>query len=92
MHSFETGKLYATRGIIDAVAEDSNYGNEIMKCLEKYLKKDWGNLCLEDKEANEDALKEDSRILAKYNTTYGAIYIITEWNREFTTILFASEY
>lgn len=42
---------------------------------------------------NDDAVKNsDDRIFARYNNEEGDIYIITEWNREVTTILFPSEY
>lgn len=34
----------------------------------------------------------DDRIFARYNNEEGDVYIITEWDRSVTTILFPSEY
>lgn len=45
------------------------------------------------KKMNDSAIKNnDDRILAKYNYGETAIYIITEWDRSTTTILFVDEY
>ena len=55
---------------------------------------DWGEeLCAEDKQANEDALKYGTRLLSCYRTARGdKLYIITEAGREGTTILLPEEY
>ena len=42
---------------------------------------------------NDDATKNgDDRIFARYNNEEGDIYIITEYDRSATTILFTYEY
>ena len=42
---------------------------------------------------NYDAIENgDDRILASYETYKGKIYIITEWDRSSTTILYPHEY
>ena len=41
---------------------------------------------------NDNALKDGERIVAVYNIGDDKIYIITEWDRSVTTILFPSEY
>ena len=41
---------------------------------------------------NEDAIENDERILARYNTSRGDIYIITERDRSYTTMLYVGEY
>ena len=58
----------------------------------KYCNKDWGDTCKEDCEYNNDALINEDRIFAKYKTSVADVFIITEWDRSVTTILFASEY
>lgn len=84
---FSLGKIFATPGAI-ALNVD----------LTKYLRRhhcgDWGEeLCAEDKQANEDALQYGTRLLSCYRTTAGdRLYIITEANRESTTILLPEEY
>lgn len=48
-----------------------------------------GDIPHEDKKMNDSAVKNnDDRIVARYND----IYIITEWDRSATTILFIDEY
>ena len=52
-----------------------------------------GDLPNEDKRMNDSAIKNnDDRIVVRYNSEYGDIYIITEWDRSYTTILFTHEY
>lgn len=84
---FPVGMTYATPG---ALALEVN--------LTRYLRRhhcgDWGDeLCDEDKTANEQALKDGSRLLSCYRTPAGdRLYIITEWDRSVTTIMLPSEY
>lgn len=89
---FNLGKVCMTSGIDYAISEDKNYFKELISCFEKYLTGNWGDLCEEDKQANEDALINNERILGAYLTTKGKVYIITERDRSYTTILFANEY
>lgn len=88
------GDLYKTRGINESEEESTAFKNEIAVILQSYLLCDWGDLTQEDKELNDMAvnLPNSDRILAKYNTSKGDIYIITECDRSRTTILFTNEY
>ena len=92
MARFKTGNLYQTRGIAAATEERPHFFNEIINAYERYIKGEWGDLCEEDKQANEEALKYGDRLLAKYKTSIDDIYIITEADRSATTILFCDEY
>lgn len=92
MPRFNLGRLVMSHGIANEIKNNPIYKEEILDCLTKYLSGDWGSLCDEDKEANELAIENDSRILAKYITRSGIIYIITEWDRSYTTIMFTNEY
>jgi len=92
MDKFSIGKIFKTNGIATAISNNIDFAYEIFKCFLRYINCDWGNLCEEDKLANEYALEHNERILGAYKTTQGKIYIITEWNREITTIMFANEY
>ena len=56
------------------------------------MNEDWGDLCDDDKQMNEDAIRNNERLLASYVTSGGNIYIITERDRSYTTILLRSEY
>lgn len=87
-------KWYMTRGINGAIADSTDFAIEIDKAIKRYLACDWGDLGEEDKQLNDDAVKDpgSDRILARYNTSKGGVYIITEVDASTTTILFCSEY
>ena len=53
---------------------------------------DWGDVCEEDRESNEEALLMQLRILSSYNFSKDKIWIITEADRSVTTILLPSDY
>jgi hypothetical protein len=84
---FPLGTTYATPGAIAL-------GVDLLAFLRRHHCGDWGEeLCADDKQANEDALAQGTRLLSCYLTSAGdRIYIITEWNREITTILLPNEY
>ena len=89
---FAKGTTVMTRGIKAAMQYNFKFFCEIIDSLERYSNCDWGELCAEDKAANDDALKNGHRLLGKYDTSNGPIYIITEWDRSVTTVLFPDEY
>ena len=90
---FELGQQTATQGIVNAVSESEEFSKEVVTAFRRYISGDWGDIYPEDKELNENAIKYGgSRIFASYKTSKGKIYIITEWDRSYTTFLFADEY
>lgn len=87
------GQLAMTRAVGNAVVEDFEFYEFVFGSLDRYKNYDWGDLCEEDKAMNDSAVKnDDDRIVARYNNERGNIYIITEWDRSYTTILFTDEY
>jgi len=61
--------------------------------LIRHLTGDWGELDAEDKQANDRALETEGRLVSRYTTPAGvAIYIITEWDRSYTTIMLPEDY
>lgn len=89
----ELGQLVATRGIYENMEKDTAFSKEIGAALLRYQLEDWGDeMPPEDVEANNEAIKDGDRILAAYNTSRGRVWIITEWDRSVTTILYPSEY
>mgnify|MGYP001303965363 CR=1 FL=1 len=86
---FELGQLVATRGINVRLLNDSDFSKFLWNSFARYKNCDWGDIPHEDKKMNDSAVKNgDDRIVARYND----IYIITEWDRSATTILFIDEY
>lgn len=86
---FELGQLVATKGINARLLEDLDFATFLWESFARYKRCDWGDIPHEDKKMNDLAVKNnDDRIVARYND----IYIITEWDRSATTILFTHEY
>jgi hypothetical protein len=92
MAKFKLGQLVMTRAINDRVADDTPFAKHVTESLRRYTSCDWGDTCAEDAEMNNDAVKNGDRILAAYGTGDDKIWIITEWDRSVTTILYPSEY
>ncbi len=85
---FSLGQIVATRCVIAEVSQQ-----EITHALSRHVVGDWGDLCEEDLQANEDALASDARLFSKYSSTEGTIFwIITECDRSVTTVLLPSDY
>lgn len=86
---FNLGQIVMTRAISETVDRD-----KLLGLLTRYKNCDWGDLEKSDKKLNDSAIKNnDDRILAKYDIGEDEpIYIITEWDRSVTTIMFTSEY
>jgi len=89
------GQTVATPAALKAIQQA---GQSPAEFLDRHVRGDWGDLCDEDEQANEDALQDGSRILSAYHTSTGQkIWIITEAadeddRREATTILLPDEY
>ncbi|MBF4483176.1 hypothetical protein [Dehalococcoides mccartyi] len=96
--AFNTGQIVATRGVFDLACENRDFVQFIQKSLNRHVKGDWGDLDEEDKQTNDQALKQDNRLLSAYNDDrfpkngIATIWIITEADRSATTILFPDEY
>ncbi len=91
---FELGRLALTIGVDKKMKEDSSFKNFVQVSLDRYGQCDWGDTCDEDKQTADESLRDGERILAVYeHENSGAkIWIITEWDRSVTTILFPDEY
>lgn len=91
---FELGQVVVTAGVDAAMKEDAAFHTFVCTSLGRYCQCDWGDTCEEDKETSNDALKNGDRILAVYQHKQSGktIWIITEWDRSVTTILFPDEY
>ncbi|MPL89233.1 hypothetical protein SDC9_35266 [bioreactor metagenome] len=96
--AFNTGQIVATRGVHDLACENSEFAQFIQKSLNRHVKGDWGDVDEEDKQTNDQALKQGTRMLSAYNDDRfpqngaATIWIITEADRSATTILFPDEY
>jgi hypothetical protein len=89
----EVGRVYITRGVSDLVARDSRFARLVMEGLRRHASGDWGEVCKEDREANDEALVRGGRLLSAYEAPgLPKVWIITEADRSATTVLFPDEY
>lgn len=87
--TFQTGTLYMTAGIDAEMHRNTDFARFVLESWKRYESCDWGDVPNEDKKMNDSAVKnDDDRIVARYND----IYIITEYDRSHTTILYTFEY
>lgn len=92
---FNLGQILATPGALEVLEES---GQTPAFFIARHVKGDWGEVCEEDKQLNDQALIDGSRLLSAYTTLKGVkIWIITEaadegGHRIATTCLLPSEY
>lgn len=95
MKHFKLGKTMATAGVDERMKRDRIFAAFVSKSLRRYQECDWGDTNKEDKVSNDYAVDNGERILAEYRedgVKPMRIWIITEWDRSATTILFPEEY
>ena len=92
---FPLGQIVATPGALETLEES---GQSPADFLGRHVEGDWGDVCGEDKELNDQSLIDGSRILSAYRTLRNVrLWIITEGKddhgrRAATTILLPEEY
>ncbi|QXW20355.1 hypothetical protein KXJ72_17465 (plasmid) [Comamonas aquatica] len=86
---FPLGQLVITPGASNALDGDHISARSF---LQRHSACDWGDVCEEDKEANDSALQNNTRLLSVYHKKDIKFYVITEHDRSMTTILLPEEY
>ena len=90
---FSMGRLITTCGVADKMEQDGGFRAFVSKSLGRHAEGDWGDVCANDKAANNKALKINERVLSAYEIPgLPKIWIITERDRSVTTVLFPEEY
>ena len=96
MSKFKLGSLVATNEIAAKMKDDRNFFTYVYQCVTRHENADWGDCCAEDTQLNDDALASgNNRLFSVYNPADHPdwrIWIITEWDRSVTTVLFPDEY
>jgi hypothetical protein len=88
-------KFMATPAALAALEASEQSPEEF---LQRHLSGDWGDVCEDDQEANEQSLLDGSRLLSAYHTKQGAkLWVITEATdddgvRSHTTLMLPDEY
>lgn len=83
---FPTGKLVSTPAALETLARA---GVSPLDLVRRHQSGDWGDLEDEDKQANDEALLDGSRIFSAYvlPTTGEKVWVITEADRSSTCCL-----
>jgi hypothetical protein len=87
---FLLGSVVATPGALDAL---EGAGHTPAEFLDRHVAGDWGDVNEDDRHANEHALVHGLRLLSVYTTRFGErLWVLTEADRSYTTIMLADEY
>lgn len=85
---FSLGRLLITPAARAALTED-----DVKTALRQHLQGNWGLVEAEDWQANEAALRDGARLLSVYEANGACrFWVITEWNRAYTTVLLPEDY
>ena len=85
---FDLGQVVATQGVLSEIPSSNIYA-----ALRRHSEGDWGEVSEEDRKRNDDAVKNGERIISSYRAFDGTkFWIITEWDRSYTTVLLPEEY
>ena len=90
---FSTGLMITTGLIAHEMEVSVSFTNFVQSSIQRHIQGDWGDLDEEDRQLTEEAITDGSRILSSYVLQDETkIWIITEANREVTTLLEPSDY
>jgi len=85
---FHPGHIVATSHTLEIIPPA-----EILNSLLRHLTGDWGDVCEEDRWANDWALRRNGRLLSVYHSSdQTKFWIITESDRSVTTVLMPEDY
>ena len=84
---FNLGQTVMTRGVAESINQVV-----LLSYLARHAAGDWGDVGVEDGAENDWALNNGQRLLSAYTVGDHRIWIITEWDRSVTTVLFPEEY
>ena len=85
---FRIGRIYTTPNALSRITRE-----DILDGIGRHHAGDWGDVSEEDRQANECALIEGTRLWSVYHAANGTrFWIITEADRQSTTILLPQDY
>jgi hypothetical protein len=86
---FELGQIVTTRTVADSIEP-----SKVASFIRYHITGDTSHSCLcnEDIDLNHEAIKNGDRVLSAFMYQGKKIYVITEHDRSYTTVLFSDEY
>lgn len=89
MMRLQLGILTVTPNALDFMEE---HNIDPLALVTRHQSGDWGDVCTQDRQSNNRAVEEGSRILSSYHFPAGDVWIITEADRSVTTMLLPEDY
>jgi hypothetical protein len=86
---FPLGRVVATPGVLDHLTVNHIHA---LAYLMRHQSGDWGEVPPEDARENDLSVQNGLRVLSAYMIAGHRVWIITEWDRSVTTLLFPHEY
>jgi hypothetical protein len=84
---FDLGQVVTTRSVAESVDP-----SKIASMIRNHITGDFGVLENEDIDSNKQAIEQGDRVLSAYMVQGQKVYVVTEWDRSYTTVLYADEY
>jgi len=82
------GQIVSTPNALGQLSND-----DILRALQRHQAGDWGDVDEHDRQANDRALTEGTRLFSVYHSAKGLkFWIITEADRSSTTVLLPEDY
>lgn len=92
---FQSANIAATRGVIEHFDQypEQLAAAKLAKLLRDHFAGIWGNVPEEDAKSNDEGvIKQDRALHSSFDVDGTKVWVITEWDRSVTTILFPDEY
>ena len=96
-HLFSLGRTVMSKGIYQKMIMDRAFIGGVLTALTRHSMGDWGDLCDNDKEMNDRALKAELEgrhtdiLMSTYTICGHKVNILTEEDRSVTTVYFPEE-
>ncbi|WP_265949784.1 hypothetical protein [Dechloromonas sp. A34] len=86
---FSLGQVVVTRNCLSYAQENEVNLTEL---VERHANGDDGDLCKADQALNNLAIQTEGRVFSCYIINSAKFYVITEWDRSYTTLMLAEDY
>jgi hypothetical protein len=86
---FALGQVVVTRNCHYYALE---HGINLALLIDRHANGDDGDLCEADQRLNELAIRTEGRVFSCYTLNNVKFYVITEWDRSYTTVMLATDY
>ena len=84
---FRPGTVVATIGPMQVATP-----HQLRLLLDRHMRGDWGDVGEDDRKANEAALEHGARLLSAYEVNGEKLWVLTEADRQQTTVMTPGEY